>query len=351
MAQPEIHALSESDLAELREFLAKGFHTSPDAPFAAEDVLRWKYLEPRGSDAGEAPRSYIARDVESRRIVGHVGICPSRFRGEGLPSQGVSTLHMIDWLSSEEGRGAGGLLMRRAHQSSETQYGFGGSAAGRGVIDRGGYDLVAEVPVYHRVLRPSYRLRDPSHGLPGRVSRALKDIVRSFTKPPKIARSTVEIRRVDQFGDEIIPITRKYEKHAILTTREPALLNYFLNYPRGGLTGRHVIVDGQLRGFAVLSIVPGRGGIKIGKIADCVVDDKNGDDWHATFLALTNELNAQKADYAVAFAANPWTVSALEESGFTKIHHLEFRLRDRGKIIPPGAIYHLTPLEADYAYT
>lgn len=351
MAQPEIHPLVESDLPELGAFLTEGFHTPPDAAFAAEDVLRWKYLDPRGTDAGQAPRSYLARDPSTRRIVAHVGICPARFRGGGLPAEGISTLHMIDWLASEEGRGAGGLLMRRAQRASETQYGFGGSAAGRGVIDRGGYHLIAEVPVFQRVLRPSFRLRDPSHGAIGRGLRAAKDVVRSFTKPSRRSREQVDVRRVDEFGDEISPILRAYEQRATFTTRQPDLLNSFLNYPRGGLSGWQLLNEGKLIGFAVLSTVPGAVGVKVGKVVDCVLEGEQDEAWHAAFLALTRELKAQGADYALAFAANPWTVQALEASGFTKIHHLEFRLRDRGKKILPGTIYHLTPLEADYAYT
>ena len=54
----EICPLTLDDLSELGRFLTAGFHTAPDADFAAPEVLRWKYLEPRGED-DEAPRSYV----------------------------------------------------------------------------------------------------------------------------------------------------------------------------------------------------------------------------------------------------------------------------------------------------
>ena len=351
MARHEILPLTDSDLPELGKFLAEGFHTPPGVPFAAEDVLRWKYLESRGAEAGDSPRSYLARDVETHRVVAHVGICPGRFHGGGLPSGGVSTLHMIDWLSSEEGKGAGGTLMRRAHQTSETQFGFGGSAAGRGVIDRGGYQLVARVPVFHRVLRPSYRLRDPSHGTIGRTLRAAKDLVGILRRPSEKPRTHVDVLQVETLADEIVPIFQGYETRAMFTSRDPGLLNHFLRYPRGGITGWHLWRDGRLRGFAVLSIVPVDGGIKIGKIADCLLDDDDDDTWHAAILGLTRRLKEQGADIAVAFAANDWTSRALLASGFARVHDLEFRLRDRAKKIPSGMPLHLTALEADYAYT
>ena len=79
MAQHEIHGLVESDLPELGEFLIKGFHAPLDATFAAVDVLRWKYLDPRGAEAGDLPRSYLAKDRETGRIVGHVEFAPADF--------------------------------------------------------------------------------------------------------------------------------------------------------------------------------------------------------------------------------------------------------------------------------
>ena len=42
----EIRPLTADDIPELSRFLTTGFHTSPEADYAAPDVLRWKYLEP-----------------------------------------------------------------------------------------------------------------------------------------------------------------------------------------------------------------------------------------------------------------------------------------------------------------
>src|SRR5262249_3714244 len=126
----EIRPTTPNDLPELGRFLAEGFHAPAGAAFADPGVLRWKYFDPRGGDAGEAPRSYVACDPASGALVGHLGVCPGRFRGPGLPEEGVSTLHMIDWLTSAAGTGAGAALMRRAHQGFDTQYGLGGSVAG-----------------------------------------------------------------------------------------------------------------------------------------------------------------------------------------------------------------------------
>src|SRR5690349_5531543 len=109
----EIRPLTPDDLPGLSRFLADGFGAPAGADFAAPDVLRWKYFDPRGDDAGDAPRSYLAVAAGADRIVGHAGVFPGRFRGGTLPAEGVSTLHLGDWLTSEEGRGAGATLLRR----------------------------------------------------------------------------------------------------------------------------------------------------------------------------------------------------------------------------------------------
>src|SRR5260370_19500018 len=114
-----IQPLTEADVKELGAFLTAGFHVAADVPFAQPDVLRWKYLDPCGAEASTAPRSYLAVDPQTRQIVGHVGLCPGRFCGVGLPPEGASTVHMIDWLASEAGKGTGAPLMHRAHQGIE----------------------------------------------------------------------------------------------------------------------------------------------------------------------------------------------------------------------------------------
>src|SRR5262245_6899001 len=101
-----LRPLIPGDLAELSQFLTAGFRTPSDAAFAAPEVLSWKFFDPRGRDAGDGPRSYVACDAETGGIVGHVGLCPGRFRGARLPRDGVSTQHIIDWVTSGTGRGA-----------------------------------------------------------------------------------------------------------------------------------------------------------------------------------------------------------------------------------------------------
>jgi hypothetical protein len=237
--------------------------------------------------------------------------------------------------------------MRRAHQTAETQYGFGGSAAGRGVIDRGGYGLVARVPVCRRVLRPGYRLRDPSLSWPGKLLRAAKDTAGVLARPRRAPAATVEWGPVAAFGAELGPVLAAYEARAVFSSRGSDFLNYVVRYPRGGLGGGLLRSGGVVRGLALLATVG-----REGRIAECLLDDPDDADlWHAAVLSLTAELGRRGADLAVAFASTPWASRALRAAGYAPVHALEFRLRDRAKKLPSNVPFHLTPLEADYAYT
>ena len=338
-----IRPTEPDDLPALSRFLTEGFHAPADADFAAVDVLRWKYFDPRGGADG--PRSYLALD--EGEIIGHVGLCPARFQGPGLPPEGVSTVHMIDWFSARPGSSIGAYLMLRAHRGTETQYGFGGSQAGRSVIDRGGYQLVARVPVYQKVLRPGYRLRA---GGPRKLARWLRDLARMVLRRGRRPGRTIELRPVDDFGPEVEPVLDAYRSRAVFTSRDPALLNHVLRYPRPCLSGWRLVDEGRLAGFAVLSLVR-QGKTHVGKVVDCVLDDPDPALWHAAIDALTGELRRQGADVALGFGSTPWMARALEAAGYRPLHDLEFRLRDKGGLVPRQAPFHLTPLEADYAYT
>jgi hypothetical protein len=347
----EIHPLVLDDLSDLSRFLTAGFHTAPDADFAATEVLRWKYLELRGED-DEAPRSYLARD-ERGRIIGHVGICRTAFKGDAISGGRIASLHIIDWLGSAEHRSVGASLMRKAHESAPTQFGLGGSEAGRTVGKRGGYELRELVPVYQRVLSPSHWLRVPALGFAERGSRLGQDLVRNWLWPARSSRSQVKLHKVGSFGVEIEAIMEEARTHVILTGRTPARLNHMLRFPRQAMSGWHLVTPPErLCGFAFLNLVPQYGGrVRLGKIVDCLLASTDIGLWHAAILALTHELELQGADIAQAFASTPWMAEALRRSGFALRFALELSLRDRQRLLPLGIPFHLMPIEADYAYT
>jgi hypothetical protein len=361
----DIRPLTLDDLPELSRFLTAGFHTPPDADFAAPEVLRWKYLEPlgprvlaQGDGAGSTangPRSYIARGGESGAIIGHIGLCRTAFEGQGIagPQGRASTIHIIDWLGSPDHRSVGMSLMRKAHEGVDTQFGLGVSQAALGVGERAGYELRSLVPVYLRVLRTGYWLRAGGFRSRERVPRLARDIISRWTRRAAVPRATLVLQRISAFEAEIVPIVDRAKTHAVFTRRDPARLNEMLRFPRQSMSGWHLRDDtGRLRGLAMLNLVPkDQGRTRTGKIVDCLLDNNDPALWHAATLALTRELARQGADLAQAYASTPCAVEALSQSGYTSRFAVKFHIRDRLELIPRDATFHLTPLEGDYAYT
>ncbi|AMV40765.1 hypothetical protein [Planctomyces sp. SH-PL62] len=344
-----IRPLAEADLEALSRFLTAGFQTPADAEFAAVDLLRWKFLDPR--DDAPGPRSFVAVDESTGAIVGHVGVCPTAFAAPGLDAA-VPALHMIDWLGSREHRSVGASLMRRAHETAPVQFGLGGSRAGRAVIKRGGYEPMSPVFVYERLLSPLRRLR--AGGLaPKSAARAARDVARGLVHRPGRPALRLELEPVSSFGTEVVEVVRGASRTAVVTARTPERLNYALRHPRrkpSGFLFRDA--DGRVRGFALATLPPGDGGrLVLGRVADLLLDDDDPDAWHGALLLLSREMGQLGADVAQAFASPPWIVEALRRAGFVARHPLDFNLRDRESLLPHDATFYLTPIEADYAYT
>jgi hypothetical protein len=357
----DIRPLAPEDIPELGSFLATGFHTPPDADFAAPDVLRWKYLDldedpigNTGATGPDAALSYIAQD-ESGHIIGHLGLCRTAFEGRALARAGgrVETIHIIDWLGSPEHKAVGMSLMRRAHQGAATQFGLGVSPSALVVGERAGYELRSLVPAYTRVLRPSYWLRTGDLRPWQRGLRLVRDTANRLIRPPAAPRAVIAPQRVERFGPEIVPIIEAAKEHAIITSRTAARLNAFLRFPRQAMSGWHLLDDtGRLHGLAVLNIIPKDGGrTHTGKVVDCLLDGVDVDRWHAAFVTLTRELALQGADLAQVYGSTPWAAEALRQSGYASRFSVKFHIRDRHGLIPHDAAFHLTPLEGDYGYT
>ncbi|MFO0910519.1 MAG: hypothetical protein U0794_19600 [Isosphaeraceae bacterium] len=79
------------------------------------------------------------------------------------------------------------------------------------------------------------------------------------------------LERQEAFDDQILPVLAAAARRVVFTTREPALLNHLLRFPRGGLTGWLIRGDAGASLALVFSVVPQPGGIRLGRIVDCLL--------------------------------------------------------------------------------
>ncbi len=340
----EIRPTTAEDLPALGLFLSRGFGLPEDAEAVAPDVLAWKYLEPlpRGLGCG----SVVALD-ESGGLAGHLGFTRTFWRQAGCADR-VSTLHMMDWLGSPEHKGAGALLMRRANSEVSTQYGLGGSLAARTVADRTGYRARPPVPVFRRVLRPTWRLRESVPGPALRGVLAARDAIGLAVGRASKGDPAVSVQKVEVFGPEVDDLLDRVEPPLLFSDRGSERLNGVLNYPRGGPEGHRIERAGRVVGFSVTNVIA-RGRVKVGKLAEVFLVNRDVESWVAAYSELTLDLKRRGADVAVATGSTPWEAEALVRAGFRRVYDLDFVIRDRKGVVPESIPAHVTFLEADYA--
>lgn len=340
-----IEPLQESQVPALSEFLRGGFCPPGSyCAFAEPEVLRWKYLDARGSFLG--PRSFVVLD--NGRILAHAGVCPTEFVVPG--SAPVPAVHIIDWLSSDEAGSYGALLMMRAFGLAPVAYALGCTPAAARVLLRLGYQIVSEAPLYHRVLnRHKLAVWHELHGTQT-LARAIAllgaDLVQSF-RPAKRPGS-LKIRQVNTFGSEVDEICARANRQYACTSRTPALLNHYLHFPLRTLTG-FIFEDQHVRGFALLSIVQ-KPHIRLARIVDCVTDSAEASLWTEATSLLLAEATRHKPDLVSCFGTTDIMAQALRANGFFRRGRIPFYLRDPKNLTPRTAPLHLTHLEADLAY-
>jgi hypothetical protein len=343
-----IQETTPDELPELGRFLREGFQEPPEIAYFTEPALRWKYFEPCGVEFG--PRSYVAR--ANGRIVGHVGIVPRTFvvRGGNAPTSSHSALHFIDLLASPEAPMAGWMLIKKGFQATVVQYALGGSADWRRIAELTGFERRIEFPIYRAILRPFHRAHAAGLGPGSRLLRVGWDLAQFLSHPGQRRRRPVTLERAAAFGPEVESLMSQGPSPLVLTSRTAELLNYFLRYPAGTMSGWLVQEGPQTIGFAVLNVVADRDHRR-GKIVECYLASSDDELWHAAVGALKQELEDQRADVASCYASTTWLDQACRRAGFLpQRKRQQFLLRDEGGQLPRDLPYHLTPIEADHAY-
>ena len=255
---------------------------------------------------------------------------------------------MIDWISAR-GSSVGAYVDAASHRHTQTQYGLGGSAAGRSVGGGGGYALVGTVPVFRKVVRPAYRLRALAGGRAGRFPGGPGTwparrwtAAASPSCASSCARSANSARRSDRSWKRT-GTRGLHQPQARAAQPSPALPSRghlgMVAGPRGGGPRVRPAERGPPRPG------PHRQAHRLrARRSDPAA-------WHAAVHALTRELKEPVG----------------RRRGGLREHRLDGRGPEgvrvhRGPrpgvpparpvaLVPPGTTFHLTPLEADYAYT
>jgi hypothetical protein len=337
-----IAPLRQEDLPELSAFLEAGFGLPPRTECVAPGVLQWKYLGP--SPFGEAPRSFVAR--AGGRLVAHLGLCPRSFHAG---ARSVRAAHLIDWLAAPEHPFAGTKLALRSFTSAEAPYGIGGTEAARAVLAALGFESRARVGIFRKVLRPLHRLRPSGEWLLRRGLAAARDVASTWRHAGRRPARPVGLVRAASFGAEAGEVVARAAPELVYTSRCPDLLNYYLRYPGGNVTGWLVEDEGRVAGFALLNVVRA-GALRQARVADCFLDRPDEALWHAALTALAGQARALGADDLLCLASTPWVESALGQAGFRPAGQTDLLVRDRAGLLPRHAPYHLTHLEGDHAY-
>jgi hypothetical protein len=344
-----IQATTPDELSEIGQFLREGFNEPPDISYFTEPALRWKYFEPCGIDFG--PRSYVAR--ASGRIVGHVGIVPRAFlvHAGSTPTGPIPASHFIDVLASPDFPSAGLMLMKRGFGADVVQYALGGTADWQRLAEKIGYERRFEFPVYRAILRPLYRARIPGTSASVRLLRVGADLTKFLTHPGQKLRRSVTIRRVTAFGSEVGSLIGKGPSPQVLTSRPATLLNYFLRYPAGTISGWSIQEGSNEVGLALLNVHAENRDHQHGTIVECCLASSDQDLWHAAIVGLERKLKDQGADVATCYASTSWLDQACRRAGFLPLkRQVPFLVRDLGGLLPRDIPYHLTSLEADHAF-
>lgn len=333
-----------ADLPALGHFLVNGFGPA-SAPKFTDRVLRWKYIEPYGVAFG--PRSYLARSGND--IVGHIGIVPREFivRRSGNSPATVSALHFIDLLASPAHPGAGLLLMKRGFRETSVQFAIGGSAAGQEMATLTGYMRRAEFPHLISILRPLYRIHSEL-GAAARLARVGLDLTRTLSQARHVSSRHLGLRRVDQFGPEVDALLERAPTPLVFTRRSASMLNHYMGFPGGTISGWTFRDGGRLAGFALLNITV-HGKVREGKVVDCFLESIDEPMWGSAIASLRDMLKTQGADVARCYGSTPWAARACLQAGF-RPQKLPQRLfvRDCRSLLPVDVPYHLTPIEADH---
>jgi hypothetical protein len=329
-------ATAVTDLDDVAAFLTNGFNSPPDAVFARPEVLQWKYFEP--GPQWQSSRSYVLRQGDT--IKAHCGVWPMNLRFGG---DTVSCICFLDWLSEKDLPGAGVLLKRKLMRLADTSVVVGGSADTRAVVPRIGFQHVADVTTFARVVRPWQQFRTrPREAIGRSAARLLRNAAWSRQAEGSIDRewSINRVATFEELPEEI------HDSGYPTPWREASYLNYWLNTPAVDIAGFVILRQNKFYGYFLLSEVGGQA-----RIADIRLLSDNAADWaNAYRLAASIAAEDPEICETVTIASTPLARQALLEAGFRDRGGVPLFLCDQKKRLAGAPPIFLNMIDGDGAY-
>ncbi len=341
-----VRPIEINEIQDVCDLLSTKFGTISGGKSVEAEVLHWKCFDSLG--AVEIPRGFVA--TKGKNIIAYVGLCPLQFIGGGLTRE-VSAGHGIDWYASKEIVSAGLMVGGKSDECVEVSFSIGGTDLAIKIKKKLKlWKFLPPVANFYRDLCPAHHLRPP---LRAPIWKCFAKVIRDYGRNVFLRRMnpsiSMNLHQVESFGEEVPRIMNSCRMPEIHIKRTPGLLNHFLRYPKKNITGWHILFNGVVCGFALLSIIQD-GNLRIGKIVDCCLDSLDPSRWQAALFILTEQLHRLSADTAVCYGSTPLIAQALEENGFICDKFYPFAIRDPQNILPEDASFYLTPLVADHAY-
>jgi hypothetical protein len=272
------------------------------APNVAPEALAWKYWQPYAEWPDS--RSFVLSRGET--LFAHCAVIARRCC---WGTSQIQVVQPIDWAARVGAGGAGVTLMKKLRQKTQLLLSVGGSEDTIRIVPHMGFRQVGEVTGYARPLHPLKRRGGAALMVLPRMARAF---AWQLTAPAASSADWLIERVLPEQLARLAPVFPKADDGMVILERSAELFHYVLSCPIVPFSLYSVARSGRLRGYFLLSSVPGQV-----RIADCWIDSHDPADWRALILCAAAKANEDpEAAEVVIWASDKLLADALSASGF-----------------------------------
>jgi GNAT superfamily N-acetyltransferase len=275
---------------------------------------QWKYLEnPQG--AGTALPAWVT--LSDGEPVGHLGAMPVRLKVDAAVLDGAWAIDFMT-RAGDRRRGIGAALLDKATGSWDAFLTVGQSDASFGLFLKMGWRYLGDLPSFIRVL--------DARAILGRRLGALGNFGLRLFGPRRRRHPDIDIYRVDEFTDEADAFWRAIaDDYRVVVPRDQAYLTWkYVTQPGMNYVRLRAARRGQVRGYAVVRVVPGER--PAGLIAD-VLTHRDDSAARATLLrAAVSYCQAAGCGIVRCLASHESLQRSLRQAGFLRRRRVKVRM-------------------------